>query len=88
MATLTVRNLPDKVHAALRVKAAKNGRSIEAEVRAILAESAVAEARPPVDLNKVFARVRAQIRKANGGKMPKDGVETFLRERRKDWGEE
>ncbi|MCE2914837.1 MAG: FitA-like ribbon-helix-helix domain-containing protein [Rubrivivax sp.] len=40
MAMLTVRNLPDDVHRALRVRAAGNGRSTEAEVRAIL-ESAV-----------------------------------------------
>ncbi len=37
MATITVRNLPDEVHAALRVRAARNGRSMEAEVREILA---------------------------------------------------
>jgi|AntDeeMinimDraft_4_1070355.scaffolds.fasta_scaffold22716_1 plasmid stability protein len=36
MAMLTVRNLPDEVHQALRVKAAINGRSMEAEARAIL----------------------------------------------------
>lgn len=36
MAMLTVRNLPDKVHRALRVRAARHGRSTEAEVRAIL----------------------------------------------------
>jgi plasmid stability protein len=37
MAMLTVRNLPDDVHRALRVRAAQHGRSTEAEVRAILA---------------------------------------------------
>ncbi|MBL8491863.1 MAG: plasmid stabilization protein [Rhodocyclaceae bacterium] len=36
MAMLTVRNLPDDVHRALRVQAAQHGRSTEAEVRAIL----------------------------------------------------
>ena len=36
MAMLTVRNLPDKVHKALRIRAAYNGRSMEAEVRQIL----------------------------------------------------
>ena len=36
MAMLTVRNLPDEVHRALRVRAAHNGRSTEAEVREIL----------------------------------------------------
>jgi plasmid stability protein len=37
MAMLTVRNLPDDVHRALRVLAAQHGRSTEAEVREILA---------------------------------------------------
>ena len=37
MAILTVRNLPDEVHRALRVRAARHGRSTEAEVREILA---------------------------------------------------
>ncbi|RUM27202.1 plasmid stabilization protein [Rhizobium vallis] len=36
MAVLTVRNVPDEVHRALRVRAAMHGRSTEAEVREIL----------------------------------------------------
>jgi len=36
MATLTVRNLPDDVHRALRMLAAEHDRSLEAEVRDIL----------------------------------------------------
>ena len=36
MAMLTVRNLSDEVHRALRVRAARHGRSMEAEVREIL----------------------------------------------------
>jgi plasmid stability protein len=40
VAVLTVRNVPDEVHRALRLRAAQHGRSTEAEVRAIL-ESAV-----------------------------------------------
>jgi plasmid stability protein len=39
MATLTVRNLPDETHRALRVLAAAHGRSTEAEVRDILARA-------------------------------------------------
>jgi antitoxin FitA len=39
MAMLTVRNLPDEVHRALRVRAALHGRSTEAEVRAILTDA-------------------------------------------------
>lgn len=43
MAILTVRNVPDDVHRALRVRAAQHGRSTEAEVREILA----AAVKPP-----------------------------------------
>jgi plasmid stability protein len=43
MAAVTVRNLPDEVHRALRVRAATNGRSTEAEIRDILE----ATVRPP-----------------------------------------
>lgn len=45
MAMLTVRNLPDDVHRALRVQAALHGRSTEAEVREILALAVKPEAR-------------------------------------------
>jgi plasmid stability protein len=40
MPSITVRNVPDEVHRALRVRAAMHGRSTEAEIRDIL-ESAV-----------------------------------------------
>lgn len=39
MAILTVRNVPDEVHRAIRVRAAQHGRSAEAEVREILANA-------------------------------------------------
>jgi len=39
MAVLTVRNVPDEVHRAIRVRAAQHGRSAEAEVREILANA-------------------------------------------------
>lgn len=45
MAMLTVRNLPDDVHRALRVRAALHGRSTEAEVREILAAAVKPEDR-------------------------------------------
>lgn len=45
MAMLTVRNLPDDVHRALRVQAALHGRSTEAEVREILARAVKPENR-------------------------------------------
>ncbi len=39
MSTLTVRNLDDELKTRLRVRAARNGRSMEAEAREILRES-------------------------------------------------
>lgn len=45
MAMLTVRNLPDEVHRALRALAARHGRSTEAEVRDILEKATRPEGR-------------------------------------------
>jgi len=36
MASLNVRNLSEQTHKALRIRAAEHGRSVEAEIRAIL----------------------------------------------------
>ncbi|NWG52554.1 MAG: hypothetical protein HXY28_02440 [Hydrogenophilaceae bacterium] len=44
MGTLTIRNLPDDVHDKLRLRAAKNRRSVEAEARALLAQGVAASA--------------------------------------------
>lgn len=43
MAVVTVRNLPDEVYRALKVRAAQHNRSTEAEIREILDEAV----RPP-----------------------------------------
>lgn len=45
MAMLTIRNLPDNVHRALRVRAALHGQSTEAEVREILKNTVKPEVR-------------------------------------------
>jgi plasmid stability protein len=45
MAILTVRNVPDEVHRALRLRAAEHGRSTEAEVREILENAVKSEKR-------------------------------------------
>lgn len=37
MASITVKNVPDEIHKALRERAAQNGRSLEAEICEILA---------------------------------------------------
>jgi plasmid stability protein len=45
MAVVTVRNLPDETHRALRLRAAQHGRSTEAEIRIILEEAVRPEGR-------------------------------------------
>jgi antitoxin FitA len=45
MAVVTVRNLPDETHRALKLRAAQNGRSTEAEIREILEEQVRPKAR-------------------------------------------
>lgn len=45
MANVNVRNLPDAVHRAIRIQAARHGRSTEAEIRSILEQAARPEAR-------------------------------------------
>ncbi len=45
MATLTVRNVPDEVHRALRERAARHGRSTEEEACEILAAAVKSENR-------------------------------------------
>ncbi len=39
MPAVTVRNLPEETHRALKTRAARNGRSTEAEIREILEEA-------------------------------------------------
>jgi antitoxin FitA len=61
MAMLTVRNIPDEVHRALRVRAANHGQSMEAEVREILQAAASPKGR--VKLGSLLASIghRAQL---------------------------
>ena len=55
MAAITVRNLSDETHRALRMRAAKNGRSTEAEVRAIL--DAAAQPEDGLKLGSALVRI-------------------------------
>jgi plasmid stability protein len=48
MAAVTIRNLPDNVHRALKLRAAQHSRSTEAEIRAILEESVFPKNRPGI----------------------------------------
>lgn len=45
MSVVTVRNLPEETHRALKVRAAQHGRSTEAEIREILEEAVRPKAR-------------------------------------------
>lgn len=60
IAMLTVRNLPEEVHRALQVRAARHGQSMEAEVREIL-EAAVSPKRR-LKLGSLLAEVGRQAR--------------------------
>lgn len=55
MASITIRNVPDEVHRALRVRAARHGRSAEAEIRDILEKAAKPEGR--VKLGSLLANI-------------------------------
>ena len=60
MATLTVRDLDDSVRDRLRVLAAQHGRSMEAEVRAILTEAVASPVeRSLIDTLQAFSAVLA-----------------------------
>lgn len=59
MAVVTVRNLPDAVHRALRIRAAEQGRSTEAEIRDILEKAAFPPER--VKLGSLLASVGREV---------------------------
>ncbi|MGR9046836.1 MAG: FitA-like ribbon-helix-helix domain-containing protein [Gammaproteobacteria bacterium] len=75
MPTLTIRNLPENVHAALRLRAAQDGLSVEAEVRNILTEACLRAKKPVADL-------QLTVEQLYQGKKPGNEVEQLLKERR------
>lgn len=64
MAVVTVRKLSEETHRALRVRAAHNGRSTEAEIRAILQEAV-----RPANRLKVGSELAAFGRRFGGIKL-------------------
>jgi plasmid stability protein len=58
MPSITVRNIPEETHRALRVRAAMAGRSTEAEVRAILESITRPEGR--IKLGSLLAEIGQQ----------------------------
>ena len=59
MPSITIRNVPDEVHRALRVRAASHGRSAEAEIRDILEKAAKPEGR--VKLGSMLAAIGREV---------------------------
>lgn len=55
MPSITIRNVPEEVHRAIRVRAAQHGRSAEAEIRDILEKAAKPEGR--VKLGSLLAAI-------------------------------
>lgn len=79
MAVLTVRNLPDEVRERLRLRAARAGRSMEAEARAILTEASLADDR------RASARaLQRWVDELYGGAKPENAVDDLLAERRRE----
>jgi plasmid stability protein len=60
MAAMTVRNIPDDIHKALKRRALQHGRSAEAEVRSILQEALGEE--PKVGLGTALAELGRKLR--------------------------
>ncbi len=81
MAVLNIRNLPDEVHARLRVRAAKAGRSMEAEARAILTE-ACSEESDQSSASSVTLSLPAWVDSVFGEDKPTDVVGELIAERR------
>ena len=67
MAQLTVRNLDDDTVAALKARAAENGRSAEAEHRQILRSTLLKGTAPKEDFFTAAARLRARLGPVTAG---------------------
>jgi plasmid stability protein len=83
MATLTVRNVPDEVHKGLRLRAAQNGRSVEEEIRRILAEQVTPDAeyrnsKTPEEIAEAVKRIQDLFAPIRG----KYSVDQFIAEKR------
>lgn len=60
MPSITVRNVSDEVHRAIRLRAAQHGRSIEAEMREILESAVKLEGR--VKLGSLLAQTGCKVK--------------------------
>ncbi len=80
MATLTIRNLPDEVRDRLRVRAAQNGRSMEAEAREILADAFGGV--PKTERQRTLREIQDRLRSLPGYDPNVSIVDEFLAEKR------
>lgn len=71
MTTITVRKLNPEVHDQIRIHAAKHGRSVEAEVRSILATYVRQHQSSPKDIAKRIHQRFAKIGHADDLSLPK-----------------
>jgi len=85
MATLTIRDFPDELRDRLRVQSAEAGRSMEAEVRAILTRN-LSQNRPEADtLETSLQRLQAWVAQQTRGTAGEAStVEAFIRDKRRD----
>lgn len=79
MTTMTIRKLPESVRRRLRLRAARHGRSVEAEVRQILTDAVSGD--EPTDWERALERAQAEIRALYGGSIPTGLVDDFIAER-------
>ncbi|MSP88796.1 MAG: plasmid stabilization protein [Alphaproteobacteria bacterium] len=78
MATLSIRNLPDDVHQRLRLRAASNCRSMEAEAREVLAKAC-----GPTDAAAV-RDIQDFVDRLYKGRKPRNVAASLIRERRRE----
>lgn len=78
MAVLNIRNLPDEIHARLRIRAAKARRSMEAEARAILTAACMEE--PAASIGDL----QDWVDELYGESKPSDVVDALIADRRRE----
>lgn len=77
MATLSIRNLPDEVHTALRIRAAEKGASMEAEARRIITQACKIRPR-----KADFSQLQSLVDQLYDGKKPQGVVDELIADRR------
>jgi plasmid stability protein len=80
MGVLNIRNLPDDVHARLRVRAAEAGRSMEAEAREIIAAACRPEGHRAFDADAL----QDYVTRLYAGRKPRRVVDRLIAERRRE----